>query len=379
MSTIYMTIILLLLISITIELNANDTLELVQNCYKNGLQPQKKSKSKESFEMHFGDPAVEIWNVFTGHDIHRMYLVEECVRKHVNNSFINMNQTHIDDHYRQHGGSNVTFLTGYFQALVPDLMKKTYEAANRGIHVAEFPHRIYDHGIRSIEFLSYKAKSRMKTMEEIEEEYKKRELKKAGLVVTPYQQKKIEIEEKKKQYDPEADENVVTYMSSDKHTIYTVFVMLSSRNNFSGGEILVRKHLSNSDNEEEDNNDNDEYGHEFISDEDWEENENDEFDSDTDDEMKEELQKLEESIKNDPSSNEPQYDPLISKISRHTPDKGNILVVRSEYEHGTHVITRGRRVVLSVEFWSHADAEIGQFRPHIDQAKPFTPLNDEEL
>jgi hypothetical protein len=218
----------------------------------------------------------------------------------------------------------------------------------------------------------------MKTLEEIEEEYKKREIKKAGLVVTPYQQKKIEIEEKKKQYDPEADENVVTYMSSDKHTIYTVFIMLSSRNNYSGGEILVRKHLSHSDHEDEENMDNDEYGHEFVPDEEWEVNENDEF-SDNDDEMKEELRKLEEDIKNDPSSNEPQYDPLSSKISRHTPDKGNILVVRSEYEHGTHVIRRGRRVVLAIEFWPYADAEIGQTRPHVDVAKPFVPLNDEEL
>jgi len=370
-------VITLLLFNIIRELNADDNLDLVHNCFKNGLQPQKKSKTKESFEMHFGDPAVEVWNVFSGHDIHRMYLVEECVRKHVKNSFVDMNQTSIDDHYRQHGGSNVTYLTGYFQALVPDLVKKTYEAANRGIQIAEFPHRIYDYGIRNIEFLNYKAKLRMKTMDEIEDEYKKKEIKKAGLVVTPYQQRKIEIEDRKKQYDPEADENVVTYMSSDKHTVYTVFIMLSSRNNFSGGEILVRKHLSHNSHEEEDINDNDEYGHEFIPDEEWE-NENDEF-VDTDDEMKEELQKLEESVKNDPSANEPQYDPLLSKISRHTPDKGNILVVRSEYEHGTHVIRRGRRVVLSIEFWPYADAEIGQFRPHVDEAKPFVPLNDEEL
>lgn len=370
-------ILIVVFLSIIITKINGDTLDIVQNCFKNGLQQQKKSKTKESFEMHFGDPAVEVWNVFTGHDIHRMYLVEECVRKHIKDSFVNMNETEIDDHYRQHGGSNVTYLTGYFQALVPDLIKKTYEAANRGINVAEFPHRIYDYGIRSIEFLNYKAKLRMKTLEEIEEEYKKREIKKAGLVVTPYQQKKMEIEEKKKQYDPEADENVVTYMSSDKHTTYTVFVMLSSRNNYSGGEILVRKHLS-SDHEDEDNMDNDEYGHEFIPDDEWEENENDEF-SDNDDEMKEELEKLEEDIKNDPSSNEPQYDPLMSKISRHTPDKGNILVVRSEYEHGTHVIRRGRRVVLAIEFWPYADAEIGQRRPHVDVAKPFVPLNDEEL
>ena len=95
--------------------------------------------------------------------------------------------------------------------------------------------------------------------------------------------------------------------------------------------------------------------------------------------MKEELKKFEEEIKNHPSQNEPQYDPLISKIARHTPDKGNILVVRSEYEHGTHIIRRGKRVVLSIEFWPFADAEIGQLRPHVDEAKPFVPMNEEEL
>ena len=109
-------IILIILKLLIIIVNSNE-LELIENCYNNGLQPKKKLKDKDDiFEMHFGDPAVEVWNVFTGHDIHRIYLLEECVRKHINKTFININQTNIiDDHFRQHDGSNVTFLIGYFQ------------------------------------------------------------------------------------------------------------------------------------------------------------------------------------------------------------------------------------------------------------------------
>jgi hypothetical protein len=84
--------------------------------------------------MHFGDPAVEVWNVFTGHDIHRIYLLEECVRKHINKTFININQTNIiDDHFRQHGGSNVTYLTGIMQEILPDVINKIILEINNGL------------------------------------------------------------------------------------------------------------------------------------------------------------------------------------------------------------------------------------------------------
>jgi len=67
----------------------------------------------------------------------------------------------------------------------------------------------------------------------------------------------------------------------------------------------------------------------------------------------------------------PVYDPFHTRISRYTPDRGNLLVVRSDYEHGIEPLQQGRRLALVLEYWAYEDAAAEELRP---QAKDGRPL-----
>jgi hypothetical protein len=74
------------------------------------------------------------------------------------------------------------------------------------------------------------------------------------------------------------------------------------------------------------------------------------------------------------------FDAMSTGIARYTPERGGGILMKSYHQHGTHTVTHGRRVALMIEFWPFQDATIGQKKPSIKEALPFIkPPGGDEL
>jgi hypothetical protein len=174
---------------------------------------------------------------------------------------------------------------------------------------------------------------------------------------------------------------------SRQGTLYTAVLLLSDRSFYTGGNVLVLRHKgrkrlrkrrsrvqlrANTGGEggegEEDDSKDDEDG--------------DEGDEGKEEEEEEEEWEEEEILENPESFNVPggkrkffaKYDPTSSQVSRFTPEKGELLLLHGDFSHGMLPLLYGEMKALVVEFWAHADAEVGDKRPALSEAKPLLPL-----
>jgi hypothetical protein len=164
---------------------------------------------------------------------------------------------------------------------------------------------------------------------------------------------------------------------------------MNSRENYHGGEFVVRKFAD--DNEhgimESDVSEEDEYD----ADVDHEGNDISEehvSHRESDHEYRQKsrrlrkvmtLEEYEKDGKEDTKAYNPNvYNALLSRIGRHTPEKSGGVLLISEYPHGVLPIVRGLCNRLIIEFWAFADSELSQgpVRPTVDEAKPLLQNTD---
>jgi hypothetical protein len=242
---------------------------------------------------------------------------------------------------------NVTYMSGIFQNLLPDIMTKLLAAASLGVEGADWktPHA-KTLGIRTVQYSAVDTALKMKNKAQLAKERSER----VHVFSIGDAPKKVVDDI----VDTDADEHVERYMRREPDSVYTMMVHLSSRSEYFGGVVLIGKDEK---------------------DEDWirehvEEEEEEEDGIFEDYDLTELVTEEEKYIK-------PEFDAFHTKIQRYTPEQGSTLLIRSESSHGVHKVTRGRLDTLILEFWAYADAPIGTHCQSTKDAKSL--LRNEEL
>jgi hypothetical protein len=281
--------------------------------------------------------------------------------------------------YFHDGGSNVTYLTGIFQELLPDLDQGIRAVAQKAIERADWDADMRHLGIRSVQHLSfYKA-----GLKEYRQDTKRRHLQKennaAAFVVFPdaasrEQRAKEEALKAKMQFDPDADEVVSGYLQQREPAgavAFTAVLQLSDRSQFAGGEVLISKvkhHRTiigvgaHSDGAKAAQQSADPHREGSVLEE-------DEVDEDVYSDVEQDTR---DSIEVDAGDKTlfPRFSAEDTKISRYTPELGSMLLGKGEYPRGLRPVLYGRRNSLVIEYWAFADAPVGVKRPSLEEARP---------
>jgi hypothetical protein len=330
-------------------------------------------KTNSSLHLDFGDPALEIFNIISAHDTMMIKSLEYCVRSIAPEMF--HDRLGLPARNLTHGGSNVTYLTGVFQHVLPDILEKIVASTIHPMN-DESKHfwtaHIRSLGVRTVYVESFANVKPKMTKEERRAiryakylEDKQRTVTLGGGETPAFVEDEDEEEEEEEEYeyDEQADENVRPFMKDSSISLYKAFVLLSDRSHFSGGEMYLAREkedppssssrtASNSDGED----DADVY---------------DEEDEDVG-EIHDEREHLKGIVhKKKKRSNIPRYNARTAKVARYTPEKGSVLLFRADYKHGMGTLHRGKRWCLVMEFWPYADAEMGKKRPTVSEARPL--------
>lgn len=258
--------------------------------------------------------------------------------------------------------------------------------AQKAIERAGWEGDMSQYGIRSVQYLSFFKEGLKEYRQEQKRLQLEREEKGAAFVVYPdaqtreQQQKEAALRAKMK-YDPDADEVVGGYLQPDWEpagaVAFTAVLQLSDRSQFLGGEVLIAKekqqrikigvgqhavaaeHAPSTDSqgdkvaelrrmvqEEVDVEDEDVY-------------------SDIEQERYETLP-----VEVGDAPQFPRFSAETTKISRFTPERGNMLLGLGEHRRGLRPVLYGRRNAVVIEFWAYADAPVGARRPGLDEAAP---------
>ena len=318
----------------------------------------------DPFYLHFGDKTVEIVDILSSKDIKRIRRLASCIQLS-NSSYVDFQIPH-DNKNKHLGYGNITHLNGYFHSLLQPLYDKIIKISDDVITQVEWvsPKKIVDLGIRCVRLVSYTASEPMKTKEEIRQIIEKRKRERPGFVVSPHApipelpnfedeniNSLIDTDLNSHEIDIDSDLFISKFIQPAEDSLYTLFLMLSTREEYYGGNLLVQKSyeddpvLSN----------------------------NDHLDT-IDEEDEEEQIRLEKEFSDYKNqklfTRKHKFDPLTSSITRHTPDKGNAILLHSHQPHGIQPITQGSIQYLVFELWPYDHAEIGTLhRLTLDEAK----------
>ncbi len=154
------------------------------------------------------------------------------------------------------------------------------------------------------------------------------------------------------------------FVSTANDSVYTVYVQLTDRRLYYGGDILAFKHdaiqsvAQSTDPTPM-----------------WtgRANPTDAGDLDKDEDDRAIADEMAESDAQQHAAKESRFhNAKTSAFERHTPDFGNMILVKSSFPHGVLPISRGTFKMLVMEFWPYADGDIGvTHRLTIDEAKPL--------
>lgn len=335
--------------------------------YKDCVDIKAKDKRfrkvvNEMFAFHYGDQSIEVFNVLSQSDLKTIEYLRQCVETLDIELFWNRNSQ--SDRLMQLGGSNVTYLTEIVQTLYPDLQQKIYNAVQLGLKEAEWSQlSVSDLGIRSIEYLTCLGKeahpSRKQIIKEIE---RKRESLRGWISFGGGG------EVKKQEFDPDADENVISYMDMTPDTLLDVYLFMSDVDTYAGGEMLIMKKNNSVNNAESIDNSGTEY----------------------DDEEEDEEEIIVESTTavsraspegvGDTPPPLPRYSSLTSRIDRYSAERGGLIIVPGNVLHGMKPVTKGVLHVLRIQLWAYADAtSAGASVASIADARPLLKITREEL
>ena len=353
-------------------------LKEIKDCVELAMQGRRfMKKTEKALHLDFGDPTIEMFNVLSTHDIKQIEALEFCVRHHAPEMFVD--RQGLPHRNYTHGGSNITFLTGAFQQVLPDILEKIVACAQEPMLEARdasfWFSPIRGLGVRSVQFLSFvNIKPKLTKEKRREIRYAKFLEAKNDVVWIGKPQPDIQFvededieDEAEEWFDEHADENLVPYMSheqNDQDSLYLTTVLLSDRYHFSGGEMYIKR---------------DKVGKEealaaaaaaaAASGDDSEEN--DGYEDENEDVGEVIPETLVGILERKKKRLFPVYNARTSTIGRYTPEKGSVLLMRGDYPRGMGALHRGKRLCLVVEFWPYADSVIGATRPTAKEALPL--------
>ena len=292
------------------------------------------------------------------------------------------------------GGSNVTYLTGIFQTMFPELESKVRIIAQKALDRAEWKGDMSHYGIRSVQYLSF-YKAGLKAHRATLKEKTAKDDKPAAFIVYPDQDSREEAEknrvkQKHSKFDPDADEVVKVHLQPAEPPnaiAFTAVIQMSDRAQFAGGDILIskKKHArttislqntgkdSHSQKEEEETED-EVKGYDLDEDANYDDPEPDEETENvrTDSTSHTPSKNTQDFPEKD--ANEGEFDVFNAEttwISRYTPELGSMLLVHGDYARGMRPVLYGRRNSLIIEYWAYSDGEVGVKRPTLGEAKPL--------
>ena len=164
---------LLLADSASKALNLDRVRECVDKAEASEGKRLKRKHDDDVFILDFGDPAIEVFNILAPHDLKRLEYLAVCVQKE--DSSLYEDKKFIKNGHLELAGSNVTYITGILQALLPDVVKKIDLALKDAIKEARWPTQRDQLGIRSAQYVTFTHGTKMKTRSEVAEERRKRE------------------------------------------------------------------------------------------------------------------------------------------------------------------------------------------------------------
>lgn len=398
----------------------------IKNCVREEEENSDKryrKKTDKLFILDFGDPALEIFNILSAHDMKRIQNLASCVEKH--SPMLFEDNKFMENGHLVHGGSNVTYLTGTLQAVLPDVTKKIIDGISAGLKQSKWRETAIENlGIRTVQYVYCRGPKRLKTAAEIQRE-KEIAIEKSKVLTIggPAEPEDPEVVALR---DAQADEFVAEYMSPADHSVYTLALLLTDRSKFMGGNIVIRKartedkkdskksqggidegdmdeEMEGTGYEDEDEDEEQRLHEEMM----WEKKRQE--DKAKEDEARKKKEKEEEEKKrkkrkgifrgqqsdntedeesnegdnnNDPLKNRKvpkvPFDAVTTGIARYTPERGGGILMKSYHQHGTHTVTHGRRVALMIEFWPYRDGAVGHKKPSIGDALPLNiPIGDE--
>jgi hypothetical protein len=380
-------------------------LEEIKECVRS-KQVEKNYKRvphDDVFELDFGDPAIEVFHVLSVHAMKSIEFLENCVRDLEPNFFHDRG----GERWRNntHGGANITYLTGTFQEVLPDIYGRILQEADkvmqscaagvrrtRGSSHWDVP--LNTLGVRSVQYTSFEYKQRAMTAAEKalhRQRLREQRERDGGVILGGYPMaSEDELDEDGEltepieiipyEYDPYADEHLGEYLHADHRGRYTLLINLSDRAHFHGGEVIVRKKKverqahSNGDGnrlgEERGEKEEEIGGLSREGGETQREYGDDGYDEEEDMDVGEVvgIERITVPVKGRKRremEEGPKYHVMYSEVGRYTPERGSVMVLRDDYEHGMQPLVNGRRHGLVIEFWAYADSQVGAKRPRV--------------
>jgi len=141
-----------------------------------------------------------------------------------------------DKHQQQHGGSNVTYLTGIFQHFLPDMRHSIRDNMRKAFKKADWVGQ-YDLdrlGIRSVQYLSYEKAGLKAHMEKVRARKEAKQEKQKFFVVYPDEETRRRAQQEIDPNDDDSDEAIARYLHGSEGSTIVAYISLSDRNNFAG-------------------------------------------------------------------------------------------------------------------------------------------------
>lgn len=375
-----------------------DSKRCVAGKVTNGLN-YKRKPDEDMFHLDYGDPAIEVLHVLSVMDMKMIEYLENCVRELEPELFVD--RSSVGDRNFTYGGANVTYLTGLFHEVLPDVHARIVDAASNAMikysnlskkvkKASYWDLSLSNLGIRSVEYTSFEHKQSKMTLAERKKwrERAREDFRNGKVTVTLGGDSIVDESELTEdgevmeedaeiipyKYDPQADEHLGNYLHYDKKGRYSFHINLSDRAHFHGGDVMIRKTLTAPPQEEGGN-----YHPEFHSVHESREDVSDEYDDEESMDIGEivGVEKLslpeKKPFKTKKEAPGPKYHVMDSEIGRYTPERGSVIVLRDDFENGMQPLINGRRHGLIIEFWRYKDSPVGETRPEVG-----VPLSDSD-
>jgi hypothetical protein len=284
------------------------------------------------------------------------FRVGEAFRQHLNNRRL------AAAHPR---GCDITYMNGLFALVLPDVDATIRKAASAALRKARLPHDMSHLGLRSVKLNTVNIPGYEEYMDKHLSVVKDKEQMFAigGDLLSPKEKRMKQAKEKAEKdleariFDPDSDYMLHQLLHPyDEGDLYTVFIALTSRKEYSGGEFIINKRdvdemrstfrLSND-------------GEELVQQMDHSMNEGD------DDE--------------DGSGPAKRPRTKYSEISRQVMEERSLAIVPSKHEHATRPVLVGNWSVLVLQYWAFQDSDIDSREPILSDGIPFPPTHDSEL
>lgn len=359
----------------------------IQECVTAAMKGRRfMRKTEKALHLDFGDPAIEMFNVLSSHDVKQVEALDSCVRSHAPEMFVDRQGLPLRNF--THGGSNITFLTGAFQQVLPEILDKIISSAHQPMLEGKQESAGYwfsplrGLGVRSVQFLSFiNIKAKLTKEQRREIRYAKFLAERDELVWIGKPRPDLEFvedeneeEEEEEWFDEHADENLAPYINNeqaDTDSLYLATVLLSDRYHFSGGEMYIKREREEPAAAKE-KGEGEGGGEGGGAKQEGEGEEGDDgYDDDNEDVGEVVAEKLVGIAERKKVKSFPVYNARTSKVGRYTPEKGSVLLMRGDYPRGMGALHRGKRLCLVVEFWPYADSPAGSTRPTAKEAMPL--------